>query len=271
MTHPFTLMLFILVSIFVSIFNVKAHARGHDMIFVLDNSATMAEADPELLFKKDLTEFISEQKPQDGIGIIIFDEKAHIALPLTQLSETSKRSINEKIQNALEKLDYTGQLSNLSNALIGAIQEFKSKSEESKPKIIVLFSHGIIQSGNSMKDNLSKTMITESLSLDAKTDGIVVFSLVFTKKADYHLLETLSEKTEGDSILVPQAQNIADAFENLSHKLDRLSQKPANKTVKESASSSTTILSVTLLSLILLFSIIAGFIVFKIRKKKKSA
>jgi len=54
-----------------------------DIMLVLDNSGSMRRNDPRFLTKKVVSDFVARLPADTHIGIVIFDEKVNLALPLS--------------------------------------------------------------------------------------------------------------------------------------------------------------------------------------------
>ena len=54
-----------------------------DIMLVLDNSGSMRQNDPRFLTKKVVSGFVACLSADTHIGIVIFDEKVNLALPLS--------------------------------------------------------------------------------------------------------------------------------------------------------------------------------------------
>ncbi len=183
-----------------------------DLVIVLDNSGSMRQNDPNLLMKEVVTRFIARQGPDTRLGLVIFAEKADLALPLVNLGaeETGKT-----ISQALQGIDYHGKLTNSAAAVERAIYELKSQGRPAAERAIVFLTDGIIDVGNKDKDRDLQRWLQDDLAMDAKQSGIRIFSIAFTEGADFLLIQSLAQKTGAAYYRAFKAEEIEGIFNDI--------------------------------------------------------
>lgn len=189
-----------------------AVANQQDIIFVLDNSGSMLKSDPDMRIKAIVSTFIKQLDNLNQIGIIIFDESARLAVPLTLLD--TPPSI-KRLFIALDQINYHGQLTNTPDAIERAVYELRTKGRKDAQKSIVFLTDGIIDTGDARKDAEMTHWLVEDLTAECMGLGIKIFGVAFTEKADFHLIQSLSAKTNGGYYRALDADEISNALKDI--------------------------------------------------------
>ena len=174
----------ILASLVLLMLSASAFALDRDVILVLDNSGSMKINDPSRLTQAAVTDYIRNQDPTTRVGIIVFDVKPTLVVPLTEASAAGK----SRMLASLSTLNYSGQWTDTAAAIERAIYELRLKGRPSGDKAIILMTDGIIDTGIPTRDQEKVRWLRENLSQDAARNGIRIFGLAFTEQADYLLL-----------------------------------------------------------------------------------
>lgn len=182
-----------------------------DVILVLDNSGSMKENDPGFLTIKAVREFVSRLEPEARLGMIIFDQDIQLAMPFTHITEASR----EQITAALERIDYQGQFTDSPAAIERAIYELKNNSREDARRFIIFMTDGIVDTGNANKDVEKTRWLREDLAPDAADSNIRIFGIAFTEAADFELIQTLAQKTEGEYYRALKPEDLPSVFERI--------------------------------------------------------
>ena len=165
-----------------------------DVILVLDNSGSMKKNDPEFTATSAVREFIESLSADIRAGVIIFDQRVTLAVPLTQVEGPNK----QLLINSLEDINYRGQLTDSPAAVERAIYELKTNGRADAAKYIVFMTDGIVDTGNAAADIEKTKWLREELAIDAADNGIQVLAVAFTENADFFLIQSLAKKTGGD-------------------------------------------------------------------------
>jgi len=189
-----------------------------DVILVLDNSGSMKKNDPQFLTKQAVTEFINKLDESTRAAIIIFDQDVHMAVPLTEISSASRQGLLD----SLSKINYRGLYTNSPAAIESAIYDLKNNGREEARKIIVFMTDGIVDTGNVDRDLEKTKWLKEDLAADAADAGIKIFGIAFTENADFELIQSLAQKTDGEYYRAL----MADDLQNVFSKLHTLINKP---------------------------------------------
>jgi pSer/pThr/pTyr-binding forkhead associated (FHA) protein/Mg-chelatase subunit ChlD len=165
-----------------------------DVVLVLDNSGSMKKNDPQFLTKHAVTEFINNLDESTRVSIIIFDQDVRTAVPLTEISSSSRQGLLD----SLSQINYRGLYTNSPAAMESAIYDLKNNGREEARKVIVFMTDGIVDTGNADKDLEKTKWLKEDLSADAADAGIRIFGIAFTENADFELIQSLAQKTNGE-------------------------------------------------------------------------
>ena len=187
-----------------------------DVILVLDNSDSMRENDPEFLAKRAVSKFVSALDQDTRAGILIFDQKVDYAVPLTELTVTSRGAI----QSSLEKIDYRGQFTDSPAAIERAIYELKTNAREDVAKAIIFMTDGIVDTGKPEVDAEKTKWMREELAADAADSGIKVFAIAFTQNADFMLIQSLAKQTSGAYFRALVPEDLAKVFAEVNEILE---------------------------------------------------
>ena len=199
-----------------------AAGAGLDLLLVLDNSGSMKQNDPQFLTRAVVAEFVNSKKlPADArVGVVMFADNASMTMALTPLADA-----RNELQASLEKLDYSGKLTDTAAAVERALYELKHQGRADSDKAIVLMTDGIIDTGNPAKDAERYRWITTDLADSAASAGTRIYGIAFTEKADFQLIQSLGEITGGDYFRILHANEVAGAFSKIADGLN--AKKPA--------------------------------------------
>ena len=191
-------------------------ASQQDIMFVLDNSGSMRKNDPDIIINSLVSAFIKQLQKVDRVGVIIFDESARLAAPLTLLDNPKAR---EKLSGSLAQMNYRGQLTNTPAAIERAVYELRTNGRKDSQRSIVFLTDGIIDTGNARRDLETTKWLIEDLTAECADLGIKIFSVAFTEKADFHLIQSLAAKTKGTYFRTSEANDISKMFKKITELL----------------------------------------------------
>jgi Mg-chelatase subunit ChlD len=192
--------------------NTTVGANQQDIIFVLDNSGSMHKNNPDIIRNSIISTFITRLHKTDRVGIVIFDESARLAAPLTLLDNPTT---NKKLSGALAQMNYRGQLTNSPAAIERAVYELHTNERKDSQRSIIFLTDGIIDTGNANKDAEMTQWLIENLTTECVDLGIKIFGIAFTEKADFHLIQSLVGKTKGAYFHVLKANDISNVFKEI--------------------------------------------------------
>lgn len=190
--------------------NAESHLKK-DVILVLDNSGSMKKNDPQFLTKQAVTEFINKLDESTRVAIIIFDQDVRMAVPLTEITSASRQGLLD----SLLKINYRGLYTNSPAAIESAIYDLKNNGREEARKIIVFMTDGIVDTGNVDRDLEKTKWLKEDLAADAADAGIKIFGIAFTENADFELIQSLAQKTDGEYYRALMADDLQNVFSKL--------------------------------------------------------
>ncbi len=182
-----------------------------DIVLVLDNSGSMKKNDPQFLAKHAVTEFINNLDESTRVAIVIFDQDVRTAVPLTEISSASRQGLLD----SLSQINYKGLYTNSPAAIESAIYDLKNNGREEARKIIVFMTDGIVDTGNADRDLEKTKWLKEDLAADAAEAGIRIFGIAFTENADFELIQSLAQNTDGEYYRALLADDLQNVFSKL--------------------------------------------------------
>lgn len=214
----------------------EAAARGGsraaapvEVVFVLDNSGSMREHDPDFLTRQAVATFADalavrgrEEGFEARIGVVLFDEDVELALPLSSIAADSARAV---LAPALARLDYTGQRTRSADGVERALYALRSTAPASASpatagpttvrQAIVLLTDGKLDTGDPGRDYDAATWLREDLAGESRERGIRIFGLAFTDRADYQLIQAVARKTDAAYYRAERAEELAEITANV--------------------------------------------------------
>lgn len=182
-----------------------------DVVLVLDNSGSMKKNDPDFLVSKAVKEFISQQDENTRVGIVIFDQGVRLPVALT----TSSLANRETILNSIEEINYKGLFTDSPAGIERAIYELKNNGRDSAQKSIIFMTDGIVDTGAPDRDLEKSKWLREDLAPDAADNEIKIFGIAFTDGADFQLIQSIAQKTEGEYYRALLAEDLQNVFEQI--------------------------------------------------------
>ncbi len=166
---------------------------NRDVILVLDNSGSMRKNDPQRLAPSAVAQFIQRQSPDTRVGVVLFGEQAELVTPLTAVDAGSY----DDFRRATDKLDYSGRWTQTAGAVERALYELRLNGRPGALRAVVVMTDGLIDTGDKRKDEELSAWLRGSLAPQAAADGIQIYGLAFTERADFLLLQSLASATGG--------------------------------------------------------------------------
>jgi pSer/pThr/pTyr-binding forkhead associated (FHA) protein/Mg-chelatase subunit ChlD len=194
-----------------------------DIVLVLDNSGSMKKNDPQFLTREVVTNFVNGLGEDSRLGMVIFDQEARLAEPLNELTATEAKAT---FLMSLDKVNYKGQFTNSPAGIERAIYELKTNARKDVQKVIIFLTDGIVDTGDKAKDLEKEKWLKEDLAQESKLEGIRIFGVAFTDKADFRLIQTLALKTEGEYFRAYKAEDIQDVFQKINAIITQPPPKP---------------------------------------------
>jgi pSer/pThr/pTyr-binding forkhead associated (FHA) protein/Mg-chelatase subunit ChlD len=189
-----------------------------DVVLVLDNSGSMKKNDPDFLVNKAVKEFISQQDENTRVGIVIFDQGVRLPVPLTDASIANR----EVLLNSIENINYKGLFTDSPAGIERAIYELKNNGRSEAQKSIIFMTDGIVDTGAPDRDLEKSKWLREDLAPDAADNDIKIFGIAFTEAADFQLIQSISQKTDGEYYRALTVDDLHNVFEQI----DEIINKP---------------------------------------------
>jgi Mg-chelatase subunit ChlD len=180
-----------------------------DIVFVLDNSGSMRNNDPNFITKEVVTNFLGGLGKRSRLGMVIFDETANLVEPLTSLDNAEVRA---RFLESLDVINFKGKFTNSPAGIERAIYELKTNGRQDTKKIIVFLTDGIVDTGNKSQDLEKENWLKEDLTRESKNAGIRIFGIAFTDNADFRLIQTLAVRTDGEYFRVFEVADLQEVF-----------------------------------------------------------
>ena len=202
---------------------------AQDVVLVLDNSGSMRSNDPNRLAPKAVTNFVNGQSEDTHVSIIEFATTPTVLMPLTAANAEARA----QALNALQKLDYRGQWTDIGAALERALYELDTHGRSDAQKYVILMTDGYVDVGNQSRDSDKIHWITQSLIPEAVSKHVRIFGVAFTDQADFELMQTLAEKTGAGYYRAYQAGDLDDIYKRIGETL--VNAKAAPPTEEQAA------------------------------------
>ena len=193
-----------------------------DIVFVLDNSGSMRNNDPNFITKEVVTNFLDGIGEKSHLGMVIFDETANLVVPLTSLDNAEVRA---RFLESLDVINFKGKFTNSPAGIERAIYELKTNGRQDTNKIIIFLTDGIVDTGNKSEDLEKENWLKEDLTRESKNAGIRIFGIAFTDDADFRLIQTLAVRTDGEYFRVFEVADLQEVFA----KIKRIIAEPSTQ------------------------------------------
>ena len=189
-----------------------------DIVLVLDNSGSMKENDPKFLMRAVVTNFVNDLGKESRLGMVLFDKDAQLAQPLKEIKGSIMRTA---VLKSLNSVNYKGQFTNIPAGIERAIYELKTNGRKDVQKIIIFLTDGIVDTGDKNRDLEKGKWLRDELAQESKKAEIRIIGIAFTDKADFHLIQTLSHKTDGEYFRAYKAEDIQSVFNKINEMITR--------------------------------------------------
>lgn len=203
--------------------------RPLDVMLVLDNSGSMKKNDPHSLMSKAVSEFAGQLPDDSRLGIVIFDHAVRMTL---ELASKADAGFQAQVAEGLKGIDYRGRWTDIPGAIERAIYALRTRARPDAQRLVILFTDGVVETGNPAKDVERARWLKENLAAEAKQVGIRIFGIAFTEGADFQLLQSVSQVTAGEHLRVLAASDIAAVFERVRSRIQELREDEVRKIVE---------------------------------------
>ena len=191
-----------------------AASTSVDVVFVLDNSGSMRAHDPGFLTRDAVLDFAAALAARAAsesfdarVGVVLFDEEAHLALPLTKLTNATAAEV---LAPALANLDYSGQRTRSADGVERALYTLRQSEQPGARQAIILLTDGKLDTGDPARDREAAAWLRDDLAGESHERGIPIFGLAFTDRADYQLLQAVARKTGAAYYRAERADELSD-------------------------------------------------------------
>lgn len=187
-----------------------------DVVLVLDNSGSMRDNDSQSLAPAAVKEFIQQLSVDSRVALLLFDQK------VTQAQDfISVDTGRDALLNSLQALDYSGQHTDSPAAIERAIYMLKNEARPDARRIIIFMTDGIVDTGNPQNDASRTEWLRSDLASAAERADIRIFGIAFTNNADFQLIQSLANQTEGDYFRALTAADLSHVFDRINEVMER--------------------------------------------------
>jgi uncharacterized repeat protein (TIGR01451 family) len=169
-----------------------------DLVFVIDSSGSMVDNDPNNYRISGAKEIINSLKGSDQAAVVgdqgavvDFDSYATLLQKLTDDKDLLKA--------AVDKIDSSGG-TNIGAGVSAALTELKNRGRENANQVIILLTDGV-------------GSYNTSYTVNAKDEGIKIFTIGLGDNLDETLLKSIAAGTEADYYHTVSAEKIPELFE----------------------------------------------------------
>jgi len=195
---------------------------SRDIMLVLDNSGSMRKNDPNRLAPSAVAQFIERQPSDTRIGIVMFADEPELVVPLTMVDGG-----RATLTGAMDRLNYVGRWTQTAGAIERALYELHTNGRADAQRAIVLMTDGIIDTGDAKRDAGLYDWLRNSLAPQAAREGVQIYGLAFTERADYQLLQSLAVATSGEYFRAIRADDLDGSMRRIDETLGVVAAAPA--------------------------------------------
>mmetsp|Transcript_8455 Transcript_8455/g.15297 ORF Transcript_8455/g.15297 Transcript_8455/m.15297 type:complete len:507 (+) Transcript_8455:1097-2617(+) len=176
-----------------------------DLVVVLDRSGSMAGSKLELC-KSTLEFLVRELAPHDRLGLVSYDTRVQLELPLTRMDAVGKRAVTQAARDI-----HAGSATNLSGGLLAGLNEIQSsKRADGEPphpvQSVLLLTDGLANHGVTNPDALVK------LVKGALAPSVSLFTFGYGSGHHADLLRQLSDLGRGMYYFIQHVDGVSLAF-----------------------------------------------------------
>lgn len=186
-------------------------SAGRDVVLVLDNSGSMRANDPARLAAPAVAEFIAGQPRDTRVAIVLFGADAKLVLPLMP----AEVAADGEAATALRQFNYGALWTQTAAGIERALYELRNEGRPDATRAIVLMTDGIVDTGNAARNAELHQWLRQDLANQAKREGVLIFGIAFTERADFQLLQSLAATTGGEYFRVLSADGISRTLKRL--------------------------------------------------------
>ncbi|MBI3329621.1 MAG: VWA domain-containing protein [Nitrospinae bacterium] len=182
-----------------------------DAVILMDDSGSMRKTDPLNLRFSALSLLIHLLRDDDAVGLIKFDTRANVAVPLHPLAGETARRVLHKAEATFSA---RGTYTDIYAGLKAALQEVKQRARKRTEKAVILISDGLmdVNPTSGMRNEDALRILHTSLLPDYRDAQVKVVTLALSPAADRSLLQAIAAGTGGSFFYTPQAEELSQAL-----------------------------------------------------------
>jgi hypothetical protein len=195
-----------------------------EVVLALDNSGSMRKNDPNSLMRSAARDFAHRLGTRARLGIVLFDTRATVIL---RIKATDAPDFDSSLDASLARIDYRGRFTDIPAGIERALYELRTDGTPGAPKMVVLFTDGIVDTGDPSKDAERSHWLREDLTQEARRQGIRITGIAFTEDADFALIQSVAGSAGGEYYRVLEARDIPATFAAIARAIVNLSSEPS--------------------------------------------
>jgi hypothetical protein len=142
---------------------------------------------------------------------VLFSTSTELVLPLMP----AEVAADGEAEAALKKFTYRGQWTQIPQGVERALYELRNEGRSDAARSIVLMTDGWVDTGNATRDAELHQWLRGELAAQAKKDGVRIFGIAFSERADYQLLQSLAATSGGEYFRVLNPDGISRALKRI--------------------------------------------------------
>lgn len=203
----------------------KVCEKPSDVVLLLDRSGSMASLgskppQPLTLAKSAATTFVEQLNAKDKIGLVSFATESKDPI---DLNITSDFNLAKQVIGSVAIVASSTQYTNIYGAIHSAWQELISaRAQDNKSsKVVILLTDGVATNpknpvgGTEAEDIKYAEDLAIKESVNAKQDGLIVYTIGLGEKISESFLKTIASKEE-NYFFAPSALNLETIYKNIS-------------------------------------------------------
>lgn len=175
-----------------------------DYVFAIDDSESMLQTDPFELRYSALEGLLDTLDEDQCVGLVRFNETVYSSVEMVELDEAQRTRLSENLATprSIGGTDIYG-------ALTASLDMYRSAAMPKRVPVVVLLSDGFNSDGHS--DARFNKIVKDFLK-----EGVTISTVSLGPNADEALLEDLAQATGGQYFKVEEADDLAQAFQQVS-------------------------------------------------------
>lgn len=182
--------------------NIFGNKKIKDVLMIIDTSGSMSENDPtndRFIATANLIDELDEDK---RVGVITFNDSQVLVQPLSDMTESLKESLKEKLESYKEPSGGT----DIASVLKYGAEHLKENTREDCKSMVIFLTDGL--DSNDINGNLT------SIVNPYKEMEVPVYTVGLGNE-DYNVLKSISKETQGSYFNIDEADKLERIFNKI--------------------------------------------------------